>query len=667
MVDWMGNLMGDGHHHGHDHDHDHDGPLGPAAELATAIASGVALAVGYGLETLTAAPGWLTLALNIAAFVLGGLFTVREAVENLRRRRFEIDTLMLLAAAGAASLGAWAEGALLLFLFALGHALEHHAMGKARRAIEALGVLAPRTALRRTPDGTADVAVEELAIGDVVVVKPGARLPADGFVVTGHSGVDQAPVTGESIPVDKYPVPDPAQARAAPDRVEADHRVFAGTINGDGLLEVEVTHLSADSTLARVVRLVAEAESAKSPTQLFTDRFQRLFVPLVLGLVVLLLCAWTVVDEPFRDSFYRAMAVLVAASPCALAIATPSAVLSGVARAARGGVLVKGGAPLELLGAVTAIAFDKTGTLTEGRPRLTDIIPAPGVTEAELLSVAVAVEGLSDHPLARAVLRDGQKRLSGVSIPTASDLSSLTGRGLSAMVAGETVLIGKADLFGRDGVAPLTEPVLVAATGLRTAGRTTMLVRQGGRDLGVLGLMDQPRAEAASSLARLRALGVRRLVMLSGDAGPVAAAIGREVGVDEAVGDLMPADKVDAIGRMAAQGIVAMVGDGVNDAPALARAHIGIAMGAAGSAVALETADMALMADKLSHLPFAVGLSRQTRAIIRQNVVISLGMVALLVPATILGLGIGPAVVMHEGSTLVVVFNALRLLTWKER
>lgn len=667
MVDWMGNLMGDGHHHGHDHDHDHDGPLGPAAELATAIASGVALSVGYGLETLTAAPGWLTLALYIAAFVLGGLFTVREAVENLRRRRFEIDTLMLLAAAGAASLGAWAEGALLLFLFALGHALEHHAMGKARRAIEALGVLAPRTALRRTADGTVDVAVEDLAVGDVVIVKPGARLPADGFVVTGHSGVDQAPVTGESIPVDKYPVPDSAQARAAPDRVEAYHRVFAGTINGDGLLEVEVTHLSTDSTLARVVRLVAEAESAKSPTQLFTDRFQRLFVPLVLGLVVLLLFAWTVVDEPFRDSFYRAMAVLVAASPCALAIATPSAVLSGVARAARGGVLVKGGAPLELLGAVTAIAFDKTGTLTEGRPRLTDIIPAPGVTEAELLSVAVAVEGLSDHPLARAVRRDGQKHLSGVSIPTASDLSSLTGRGLSAMVAGETVLIGKADLFGRDGMAPLSEPVLVAATGLRTAGRTTMLVRQGGRDLGVLGLMDQPRAQAASSLARLRALGVRRLVMLSGDAGPVAAAIGREVGVDEAVGDLMPADKVDAIGRMAAQGIVAMVGDGVNDAPALARAHIGIAMGAAGSAVALETADMALMADKLSHLPFAVGLSRQTRAIIRQNVVISLGMVALLVPATILGLGIGPAVVLHEGSTLVVVFNALRLLTWKER
>ncbi len=665
--------MGDDHHHGHDHDHaghghshDHGGPLGPATELATALASGVALGIGYGVETLTAAAGWVPLTFYAAAFLLGGFFTVREAVENLRRRRFEIDTLMLVAAAGAASLGAWAEGALLLFLFALGHALEHHAMGRARRAIEALAVLAPRTALRRTPDGAVEVAVEDLAISDVVIVKPGARLPADGFVVAGQSGVDQAPVTGESIPVDKSPVADPAQARATPDRVEADHRVFAGTINGDGLLEVEVTHLSGDSTLARVVRLVAEAETAKSPTQRFTDRFQRIFVPLVLGLAFLLLFGWVVVDEPFRDSFYRAMAVLVAASPCALAIATPSAILSGVARAARGGVLVKGGAPLEQLGAVTAIAFDKTGTLTEGRPRLTDILPAPGVTEAELLSIAVAVEGLSDHPLARAVTRDGRERLSGFAVPAASDLSSLTGRGLSATVTGEKVLIGKADLFGRDGVAPLSEPVLVAAAGLRTAGRTTMLVRRGDRDLGVLGLMDRPRAEAAASLARLRALGVSRLVMLSGDAGPVATAIGREVGVDEAWGDLMPADKVDAIGRLADAGVVAMVGDGVNDAPALARAHVGIAMGAAGSDVALETADVALMADNLSHLPFAVGLSRQTRSIIRQNMVVSLGVVALLVPATILGLGIGPAVLLHEGSTLVVVFNALRLLAWKE-
>lgn len=277
------------------------------------------------------------------------------------------------------------------------------------------------------------------------------------------------------------------------------------------------------------------------------------------------------------------------------------------------------------------------------------------------------MEGLSDHPLARAVTRDGRERLSGADIPTASELSSLTGRGLSALVAGERVLIGKADLFGRDGVAPLSEPVMTAAAGLRNAGRTTMLVRKGDSDLGVLGMMDRPRAEAAESLARLRALGVRHLVMLSGDSGPVAAAVGREVGVDKALGDLMPNDKVEAIGRMAADGVVAMVGDGVNDAPALARAHIGIAMGAAGSEVALETADVALMADKLSHLPFAVGLSRQTRAIIRQNLVISLGMVALLVPATVLGLGIGPAVLLHEGSTLVVVFNALRLLAWKER
>ncbi|MFV3130787.1 heavy metal translocating P-type ATPase [Niveispirillum sp. KHB5.9] len=663
--------MGHDHHHDHaDHDHgghshDHGGPLGPATELALAIASGVVLAVGYGVEKLVDGPGWVPLTLYVLSFLLGGLFTVREAVENLRRKKFEIDTLMLVAAAGAASLGAWAEGALLLFLFALGHALEHHAMGRARRAIEALAVLAPRTALRRGVDGPVEVSVEALALGDVVIVKPGARLPADGFVVAGRSGVDQAPVTGESIPVDKVPAPDPAGARAAPDRVEPAHRAFAGTINGDGLLEIEVTRLSTDSTLARVVRMVAEAQTRKSPSQRFTDRFQRVFVPLVLGLAVLLLFAWVVVDEPFRDSFYRAMAVLVAASPCALAIATPSAVLSGVARAARGGVLIKGGAPLEQLGAVTAIAFDKTGTLTAGRPRLTDIVPAPGVTEHELLSIAVAVESLSDHPLARAVARDGRERLEGVPVPAASDLSSLTGKGLSALMAGQKVLVGKADLFGADGITPLSDAVRMAAENLRTKGRTTMLVRHGDRDLGAIGLMDSPRPEAQPSLEKLRSLGIKRLIVISGDAAPVAQAVGRQVGVDEAWGDLMPADKVDAVGRLADSGVVAMVGDGVNDAPAMARAHVGIAMGAAGSDVALETADVALMADNLSHLPFAVGLSRQTRAIIRQNLVVSLGVVALLVPATILGLGIGPAVALHEGSTLLVVFNALRLLAWR--
>ena len=661
---------GKGHDHAageHDHDHAHGGIFGANTELIFALACGALLGIGFAIEKLVAAPAWLPLALFLGAYFCGGFFTLREAIDNLKQRRFEIDTLMLVAAAGAAALGAWAEGALLLFLFSLGHALEHYAMGRAKQAIEALAELAPETALVLRDGELKDLPVEELVVGDNVTVKPDERIPADGFILKGTTSVNQAPVTGESMPVDKRAVMDNAEAAANPDTLEAAYRVYAGTINGSGLIEIEVTRKSSETTLAKVVKLVSEAETQKSPTQRFTDRFERIFVPAVLGLTVLLLFAWVVVDEPFRDSFYRAMAVLVAASPCALAIATPSAVLSGVARAARGGVLVKGGGPLDNLGSLTAIAFDKTGTLTEGRPRITDVVPAEGVSEEDLLAIAVAVEKLSDHPLARAIARDGADRLAERKLPEASDLASLTGRGVTAQVDGELVAIGKAEMFGTDGIAPLSDAMTKAIETLRAEGRTTMVVRRGDRDIGAIGLMDTPRAAASKALDRLRALGMTRMIMISGDNQKVAEAIAAEVGIDEAWGDLMPDDKVGAIRKLRDQGKVAMVGDGVNDAPAMANATVGIAMGAAGSDVALETADVALMADDLAHLPFAVGLSRATRRIIRQNLFVSLGVVALLVPATILGLGIGPAVAAHEGSTLLVVFNALRLLAYRER
>ena len=652
----------------HDHAHAHGGLFGPNTEQIFALASGASLGFGFAIEKLVAgAPSWLPLALYIAAYVSGGFYTVREAIDNLRLKRFEIDTLMLVAAAGAAALGAWAEGALLLFMFSLGHALEYYAMGRAKRAIEALAALAPRTAMVRRPDGsTSEVPVESLKVGEIVIVKPDQRVAADGFIVKGTTAINQAPVTGESMPVDKQPVQDEAASRQQPDRVDAASRVFAGTINGSGLIEIEVTRLSTESTLAKVVKLVSEAETQKSPTQRFTDRFERIFVPAVLALSFLLLFAWVVVDEPFRDSFYRAMAVLVAASPCALAIATPSAVLSGVARAARGGVLVKGGAPLELLGSLDAIAFDKTGTLTMGEPRIQEIIPVAGVSKEVLMMVAVAVESLSDHPLAQAIARDGRNHIGDQVVPKADNLKSLTGRGVSAVVGEDEVLIGKAEMFGAVGIAPLSAEMIAAIEKLREGGQTSMVVRRGGKDLGAIGLLDTPRAAARDALDKLRAIGIKRMIMISGDHQRAAEAIAREVGIDEAWGDLMPEDKVEAIKKLRAESKVAMVGDGVNDAPAMATATVGIAMGAAGSDVALETADVALMADDLTHLPFAVGLSRSTRWVIRQNVFVSLGVVAFLVPATILGLGIGPAVAMHEGSTLLVVFNALRLLTYRE-
>lgn len=663
-----------GDHEGHDHshpktgahDHQHGGIFGERSELIFAIICGGLLLVGWLVSFSSTINAWIPWAFYAAAYFFGGYYIVREAIEKILLKRFEIDFLMIVAAIGAAALGAWAEGALLLFLFAIGHAMENYAMGRARKAIEALADLAPETAMVRRDGTTKEVPVEQLIRGDIVIVKTNERIAADGFVVKGQSSVDQAAITGESVPVDKRPVDDPEEAAKNWEKLSPENRVFAGTINQSGSLEIQVAQLASESTLARVVTMVSEAETQQSPTQQFTDKFEKYFVPAVIVGVVLLLFAFLVIDEPFSASFYRAMAVLVAASPCALAIATPSAVLSGVARAARGGVLIKGGGPLENLGRLSAIAFDKTGTLTEGKPRITDVVPYGDISEEEFLRTTIAVEKLSDHPLAAAVVRDGLERLKDNSIPEAHNLQSITGRGIKATVDGQTVYVGKDDLFAEVDGQPLPDDLRSSVEELESQGRTTMIVRRGEQYLGVIGLMDTPREAAKVMITNLRELGIERMIMISGDNQQVADAVAKEVGIDEAWGDLMPDDKVAAIKKLRAERDVAMVGDGVNDAPAMANATVGIAMGAAGSDVALETADVALMADDLSHLPFAVGLSRQTSRIIRQNLWYSLGMVAILVPATILGLNIGFAVLLHEGSTLVVVFNALRLLVYQK-
>ncbi|MBX3104048.1 MAG: heavy metal translocating P-type ATPase [Cryobacterium sp.] len=647
-------------------DHKHGGFLGERSELIFAILCAVTLATGFLLGLNPVVPGAVSTGLYIAAYFFGGYYTVKEAIQSLLSGRFEIDFLMLLAAAGAAVLGELAEGALLLALFSIGHALESYAMGRAKRAIQALADLAPVTAIVKRDGVEQEISVGQLVVGDVVVVKPNTRIPADGFVTAGMSSVDQAAVTGESIPVEKAPIALDA-SREERDLVP-ENRIFAGTVNGSGALEIEVTRLSSDSTLARVVKMVSEAQAQISPTQRFTDRFQRVFVPAVLALVVLLLFAGLVIDEPFAATLYRALAVLVAASPCALAISTPSAVLSGLARAARGGLLIKGGGPLENLGTLTAIAFDKTGTLTMGKPKMTDVVPAPGVDEAALLRVAVAIELQSDHPLATAIVDAGREKLDGTPVPAATDVTSITGRGVRGVVDGEVVHIGKRKLFEEIEGPMVPTAVAEATTRLEESGRTTMIVQHGARYLGVVGVMDTPRKAARPAVAALRSAGITRMVMLSGDNQTVAEAIAGGLGLDEARGDLLPEDKVDAIIQLrSAEGKVAMVGDGVNDAPAMATATVGIAMGAAGSDVAMETADVALMGDDLQRLPFAVSLSRQSSRIIRQNLWASLGVVAVLIPATVFGIfGIGLAVLVHEGSTLVVVANALRLLGYRE-
>ena len=623
----------DKHHSGGAHAHDHGGIFGENTELYFAILSGVfwlaGLLVSFG-ESRSFGESWspyFSIGLFVAAIVLGGYFILIEAAETIRQGKFEIDFLMLVAAGGACALGEFQEAALLLFLFSLGHALEAYAMGRARKSIAALSDLAPPTALVKRGAETTEVGVAELQLGDLIVVKPNSKIAADGVVVAGTSAVDQAPITGESVPVDKRPLSD-AIAAVDLNALAPEHRVFAGTINGSSPLEIRVLKLAGDSTLARLVTLVKEAETHASPTQQLTDKFERYFVPAVIGLVVLLLFAFVVIDERFAASFYRAMAVLVAASPCALAISTPSAVLAGVARAARMGVLIKGGRPLEALGGITALAFDKTGTLTEGKPRLTEVIAAEGISERELLRVAIAVEELSDHPLAAAIVEGGKARF-GVSgfgesgfgesrderlqspakaattdIPTATDLMALTARGVKATVEGEAVHIGNRRLFAELTGEAVPQELDTQMGELEQAGNTAMLVHRGERYLGVIAVRDVARPEAKATLAALKSLGIERMIMLTGDHQQVANAVAAELGITDPLGSLLPEDKVAAIERLRGEGAgVAMIGDGVNDAPAMARSTVGIAMGAAGSDVALETADIALMADRLDNLP----------------------------------------------------------------
>lgn len=644
--------------------HDHtSGLFGEKGEIIFSVFSGVFLGVGFGLSFVHGVPAWVCITLYGFAYFFGGFFTLKEAWESFRKGHFEIDFLMLVAAVGAAVLGQWAEGALLLFLFSMGHSLEHFAMNKAKRSIAALGELSSKTAIVRRGSEESEVSIDDLKVGDIVIVKPNSKISADGAVIKGSSSVNQAPITGESVPVDKSPVDDLSADYTDDKKLKPEHMVFSGTINGSQVLEVKVTRIAADSTLSRLVKLVNDTEAQKSPTQLFTDKLQKYYVPAVLGLVVLLLFAGLVIDEPFSNTFYRAMAVLVAASPCALAISTPSAVLSGIARAARDGVLIKGGGPLEQLGSLSAIAFDKTGTLTEGKPKLTDVVTFAGFSEKDVLEVAIAVEILSDHPLAAAIVHGGGDRLGRHNIAAAKNLEAVTGHGVKAMVDGNKVIIGNRGLFHA-----LPDEVELAIRALEKSGHTTMVVQVDDAFAGVLALMDVPRKEAKATLLSLGKLGIRRMIMLTGDNQQVAEAIANEIGLTDAWGGLLPEEKVKSIqDLLLKEKQVAMVGDGVNDAPAMAISTVGIAMGAAGSAVALETADVALMADKLDNLPFAIALSRSSRRIIRQNLWISLGMVAILIPLTILGIAhIGPAVIGHEGSTLVVVFNGLRLLAFKK-
>jgi Cd2+/Zn2+-exporting ATPase len=625
-------------------------------QLAMALVGGVLLLGAFGVHHFHG-PAWLRIALIIPAYFLTGWFTFIDTAKVLWELRFDIDVLMFAAAFGAAALGHYEEGGLLLLLFALGGAGEEMAMDRARRAIAALAKLAPETAtVRNAATGEETlVRVADLKLSDEVIVRPFDRLPADGKVISGASAVDQSPITGESVPIEKAP----------------GDGVFAGTINGEGMLAVAVTKLAGETTLAKIVRLVEEAQASQSPTQQFTRAVEKRYVPLVLiGTAMLILLPPAIGGGAWAVWFYRAMAFLTAASPCALAIGTPAAVLSGLARAARGGVLIKGGAHLENLGRVRAIAFDKTGTLTRGRPELTDVVVLDaGMSEIEVLSLAAAVERHSSHPLAQAIVAAAQAREAREM--DAEDLLQVPAAGVTAKVEGRKVAVGKLSLVdSRVAASPVGAPAARSAIErLAADGKTTVAVIVDDEPRAVLGLADLPRGSARDTLARLHRLGVEKTIMLTGDHAPVAAAVARQLDVDEQYADLLPEDKLGQIKALCDKyGFVAMVGDGVNDAPAMAAATVGIAMGGAGTDVALETADVALMADDLAKLPEAIGLSRFSRRIISQNLVIALGVIGVLAPVAALGYAkLGLAVLFHEGSTVVVVLNSLRLLVYRER
>jgi Cd2+/Zn2+-exporting ATPase len=613
-------------------------------KLAMALIGG-ALVLAAFLAYRLGGPPILRYAFVALGIVLAGWYTAIDTWRVLRAFKFDIDVLMFAAAFGAVVLGHYEEGGLLLVLFALGGAGEELAMDKARKAIEALAKLAPEVATVRGDDG-ADraVRVEELAVGDRVVVRPFDRLPADGTVESGASAVDQAPITGESVPVEKT-------AGAA---------VFAGTINGAGLLLVRVSRPASESTLAKIVRMVQEAQTTKSPTQIFTDRVEKRYVPFVLiTTAALIFIPPLMFAQAWATWFYRAMAFLTAASPCALAIGTPAAVLSGIARAAQVGVLVKGGVHLENLGRIRAVAFDKTGTLTVGRPQVTRILPLDAaMSEDRVLSLAASADASATHPAATAIVAEAESR----SLPLfpAEEVTTLAGKGASARVEGMEIYVGKLspEVVADPRIAPLAEQGIMLAQ-----------VSIDGRPSAVICLADTPRPNAAATVAALHDLGIRPLIMLTGDRAAVANPIAQSLGVDEVHADLLPEDKVTRVRDLQQRyGPIAMIGDGVNDAPALATAAVGIAMGGAGTDVAIETADVALMGDDLSKLPDAVALSRYSRRIITQNLVIALGVITVLAPLAALGYTyLGVAVLFHEGSTVVVVLNAMRILLFKPK
>ncbi|HYO48588.1 MAG TPA: cation-translocating P-type ATPase [Chloroflexia bacterium] len=589
--------------------------------------------------------------------VVSGLAFARAGLLALRTGRADMNVLMAVAAIGAAALGDWAEAATVVLLFAFGGTLQSYTLEKTRGAIRSLMDLSPNTALVRRTNTAGDaprdirLPVEEVLPGETVLVGPGERVPLDGEILSGATSIDQSAITGESVPVDAEP----------------GSEVYAGTINGPGAFAMRTLRASDDTTLARIIHMVEEAQARRAPSQQFVDRFSAIYTPVVIaGAALIALLPPLLLAEPFAGWFYRALVLLVVACPCALVISTPVSIVAAIGAATRRGVLIKGGATLETLGMVRAIAFDKTGTLTEGRPQVVSVHAASGDPDA-LLKLAASVEARSEHPLARAVVHAARELRNGSHSPEARNTLSLPGLGAQAEVDGQTIYVGNVRLANERGIS------LNGATDtlqeLQARGNTAVLVGSQEGVLGVIALADRPRPDAKAAIEKLRRAGIFRVTMLTGDNPRTAQAIAQQVGVDDFRAELLPAEKVAAVRQLVQQhGAVAMVGDGVNDAPALAAANVGIAMGVAGTDAALEVADIALMSDDLSRLSYAVLLSRETLRVIKTNIAVSLAAKAVaLALASVGALPLWGAILADMGVSLLVTLNGMRLLGFGRR
>jgi Cd2+/Zn2+-exporting ATPase len=623
-----------------------------AANLRTLLTSisGVAGLSGYLIESSNAgesmATTWFARLLYAIAIASGCGMVFPKAWRSLITLRPDMNLLMTVAVIGAACIGEWSEGATVAFLFSLSLLLESWSVSRARNAIGKLMNLSPPRAILKQADGqTNEVSPEEVPVGSVVVVRPGEKLPLDGKVVSGSSSINQASITGESVPVEK----------------RINDSVFAGTVNGDGLLEIETTRLVEDTTLAKIIRMVGDAQSQRAPSEKWVEKFAAIYTPLVMLASISVLCIPPLLLQAnWNESLYRALVLLVIACPCALVISTPVSIVAALASAARHGVLIKGGLFVEIPARLRAIALDKTGTLTEGKPSVVQLVPLNGHDEQELLHRAGGLERGSTHPLAQAIVAEALKRKAD--LPDVDQFEIIQGKGARGVIDGKLYWLGSHRYLEERGQE--TPEVHQQLEALQLEGRSIVVVGNDEHVCGFIALGDAIRTESVDTIAELHELGVKKVVMLTGDNTGTASAVARAVSIDEVKSELLPADKVDAVAKLVEQyGTVAMIGDGVNDAPALARATLGIAMGAVGSDAAIETADIALMSDELAKVPWLIRHSRRALQIIRQNIVFSLAVKAIFVLLTFTGYStLWGAIAADTGASLLVVANGLRLL-----